>query len=98
MDHDLVQEITAAAANGAKAKFERISAEEPAKMRRVALNTATQQNLANCVALLKEVAVHFGYSLAIEDGPPPLLPRLHHSRDNSKSQAFVSGICASMRL
>ena len=61
-----MQEITAAAANGAKAKFERI--QDPGKLRRVALQTATQQNLATCVALLKEIAVHFGYSLAVEDG------------------------------
>ena len=65
-----VQEITAAAANGAKAKFERI--QDPAKLRRVALHMATQQNLATCVALLKEIAVHFGYSLAVEDGIPPI--------------------------
>ena len=64
----LLQEITAAAANGAKVQFDRVPTDDPAKFKRVALSVAVQQNLASCVAVLKEVAAHYGFTLNIEDG------------------------------
>ena len=42
--------------------------DDPAKFKRVALSVAVQQNLASCVAVLKEVAAHYGFTLNIEDG------------------------------
>ena len=64
----LLQEITAAAANGAKVQFDRVPQDDSAKFKRVALSVAAQQNLASCVAVLKEVAAHYGFTLNIEDG------------------------------
>lgn len=63
-----MQEITAVAANGAKAQFDRIPQGDNKKFRKLALDTAAQQNLANCMALLKEVAAHYGYALDIREG------------------------------
>lgn len=63
-----VQEITAVAANGAKAQFDRIPQGDNKKFRKLALDTAAQQNLASCIALLKEVAAHYGFALDIREG------------------------------
>ena len=65
---NFAQEITAVAAAGAKVQFDRISVEESAKFRKTALSVAKAQNFANCVALIKEVAVHYGFALCIETG------------------------------
>lgn len=65
---NLMQEMTAVAANGARVLFDRVPESEHKRFRRVALATAAQQNRANCVALLKEVAAHYGYSLDIKEG------------------------------
>ena len=56
------------AANGAKALFDRVPQTENKKFRKLALTTASQQNLASCIALLKEVAAHYGFILDIKEG------------------------------
>ncbi len=56
------------AANGAKALFDRVPQTDNRKFRKLALTTAAQQNLASCIALLKEVAAHYGYALDIKEG------------------------------
>lgn len=71
-----MQEITAVAANGAKVLFDRVPEAEHKKFRRVALATAAQQNMANCIALLKEVAAHYGYLLDIKEGKQYSWPEL----------------------
>ena len=64
----MIQEITAVAANGAKVLFERVPETESKRFRKVALETAANQNLASCIALLKEIAAHYGYKLDIHQG------------------------------
>ena len=65
---NLFQEITAVASRGAQVQFDRVPLEESAKFRKTALSVAKQQNLACCVALLKEVAAHYGFALHIQTG------------------------------
>lgn len=56
------------ASRGAQVQFDRIPLEESAKFRKTALSVAKQQNLACCVALLKEVAAHYGFALNVQTG------------------------------
>ena len=60
-----------AASGGAKAQLERVGNTDHAKIRRAVLSVATQQNLANCTALLKEIAAHYGFSLTVAEGDQP---------------------------
>ena len=63
-----MQELTAVAAAGAKAQFDRVPDGEQEKFRRTAMQVAKQQNHACCVAMLKEVAAHYGFALEFETG------------------------------